>query len=355
MSTGARRQVAFLVPGRLDTPTGGYIYDRHVVDGLRGRGWTVDVEELDDSFPRPTDHARARAARALAALADDSVAIVDGLALGALPQEAEHEARRLRMIGFVHLPLADETGLAEHEARALLASERGALAAVRHIVVPSGGTRDRLRDGYGVDPGRVTVIEPGTDPAPVAHGSNGSPVELLCVATLTPRKGHETLFRALAAVPDTNWRLTCAGSSDRDHAHADRLRALARELGIDARVRFIGSIEQDLLFCQYDGADVFVLPTFREGFCMAICEALARGLPVISTPACGLQDVIADEAGILVAPGDAPALARALTTVIGDRSARQRLALGARQVRSRLPDWPHTVRRFEAVVLDVQR
>lgn len=353
--TSARRQVAFVLPGRLNTPTGGYIYDRHVVDGLRDRGWTVNVHELDDSFPAPTAAARAAAAAALACLPDDSTAIVDGLALGALPQEAGREARRLRMIGFVHLPLADETGLTDEQARALLASERAALAAVRHVVVPSTGTRDRLRDHYGVDADRVTVIEPGTDPAPAAHGSSGNPVHLLCVATLTPRKGHDTLFRALAAVPDANWVLTCAGSGDRDPATAARLRALTLELGIDGRVRFIGSVDQETLFRYYDGADVFVLPTLREGFCMAICEALARGLPVISTPACGLQALIADEAGILVEAEDVPALARALRTTIGDAAARERLAAGARRVRGRLPDWPLTIRRFEAVVLDVQR
>lgn len=344
-----------MVPGSLDTPTGGYIYDRHVVDGLRDRGWTVTVCELDDSFPAPTEAARAGAAAMLARMPDDAVAIVDGLALGALPQEARREAGRLRMIGFVHLPLADETGLPGERARERLASERAALAAVRHVVVPSSGTRDRLRDHYGVAPDRVTVIEPGTDPAPAARGSKGNPVHLLCVATLTPRKGHDSLFRALAAVADTNWVLTCAGSADRDHVNARRLHALARELGIDERVRFIGSVDQSTLFRYYDGADVFVLPTFREGFSMAICEALARGLPVITTPACGLQDLIADEAGILVEPADVPGLATALGAVIGDADVRGRLALGARRVRGRLPDWPLTVRRFEAVILDVQR
>lgn len=347
--------IFFVVPGRLDTRTGGYIYDRHVVDGLRERGWTVDVHELDDSFPMPTEAARAAAAATLAHLPDDSLVIIDGLALGVLPQEAAHEARRLRMIGFVHLPLADETGITDEHARALLASERAALAAVRHIVVPSTGTRDRLRDHYGIGANRVTVVEPGTDPAPAAHGSDGAPVHLLCVATLTPRKGHETLFRALAAVPDTNWVLTCAGSEDRDRANAARLRALTRELGIDDRVRFLGSVDQDTLFRYYDGADAFVLPTVREGFCMAICEALARGLPVISTPGCGLQELIADDAGILVEPADVPALATALRTVVGDAAMRKRLAAGARRVRGRLPDWPLTIRRFEAVVLDVQR
>jgi glycosyltransferase involved in cell wall biosynthesis len=350
----ARRAVAFVVPGRLDTPTGGYIYDRHVVDGLRDRGWTVDVRELDASFPHPTTAARAHAASTLASLPDDALVIVDGLGLGALPEEVRREATRLRLIGFVHLPLADEAGLPEDVARSLRTSERNALAGVRRVVVPSTGTRTRLVERYGVAADRVSVIEPGTDPAPAANGSGDDLVHLLCVATLTPRKGHVTLFRALAAVPTRHWVLTCAGSADRDPAHADRLHALARELHLEAQIRFIGNVDQETLARYYARADAFVLATVREGFRMAICEALAHALPVVSTSACGVQDVIRDAAGILVGPDDVPALTQALTTVIGDAQARARLAAGARRVRSELPDWPSTVQQWEELLLDVQ-
>jgi glycosyltransferase involved in cell wall biosynthesis len=354
MSVG-RGPIAFVVPGRIDTPTGGYIYDRHVVEGLRARGWQVDVRELDHSFPHPTGEARTQASDVLAGLPDGSVAIVDGLALGALPREVDREQARLRLIGFVHLPLADETGLAPGTANALLQSERAALRAVRHVVVPSTGTRDRLREQYGVDTARVTVIEPGTDAAPAARGSGGAIVHLLCVATLTPRKGHDTLFRALAAVPARTWFLTCAGSDDRDQATAEHLHALAREVGIEAQVRFIGTVDQETLSRHYDASDAFVLATYREGFCMGVAEALAHGLPIISTPACGLQDFITEGAGLLVPAGDVAALTRALTTVITDEEERRQLADGARRSRVRLPDWSATVERFENVLIDVQR
>jgi glycosyltransferase involved in cell wall biosynthesis len=347
--------IFFIVPGRLDTATGGYIYDRQVVDGLAARGWSLTIRELDDSFPRPTSAARQDAARALADVPDGATVIVDGLALGALPEDAAREGDRIRLIGFVHLPLADETGLPDEVSRDLLASERQALQAVRHVVVPSATTRERLHDHYGVDRDRITVIEPGTDPMPAARGSGGEIVHLLSVATLTPRKGHEVLFRALAALPVRHWTLTCAGSEDRDRATAARLADLPRALGIDAQVRFIGSVDRERLAREYDAADVFVLPTFREGFCMAICEALAHGLPIVSTPACGVQDVIGREAGVLVPPGDVAALTAALAAVIGDPATRARLAQGARAVRGRLPDWPATIDRWEAVLHDVQR
>ena len=88
-----------LVPGDLHTRTGGYGYDRRIIAGLRDRGWAVNVLRLDDSFPMPTPAARTHAAQMLAAIPAGSTVLVDGLALGALPEEVEREdlnAIRLR-------------------------------------------------------------------------------------------------------------------------------------------------------------------------------------------------------------------------------------------------------------------
>src|SRR5213592_2154562 len=111
--------VTLLVPGRLDTLTGGYEYDRRVVGALHDRGWTIAVRELDESFPHPTSAARAHAARVLADLPSQSTVLVDGLALGAMPGEAEREASRLRLVAIVHHPLAEETGIDRHVAAEL--------------------------------------------------------------------------------------------------------------------------------------------------------------------------------------------------------------------------------------------
>src|SRR5206468_12556302 len=83
-----------IVPGRLDTRTGGYEYDRRMIAGLRERGWLVDVRELDGSFPHPTSAAVNDAAHVLAAIPDETTVLVDGLAFGAMPAEVEREASR---------------------------------------------------------------------------------------------------------------------------------------------------------------------------------------------------------------------------------------------------------------------
>ena len=96
----------------------------------------------------------------------------------------------------------------------------------------------------------------------------------------------------------------------------------------------------------YDRADVFVLPTFHEGYGMAVAEALARGLPVVSTPTGAIRDLVRADAGVLVPPGDVTALSIVLRDLIDRPEWRLRLSEGARQVRLGLPTWEQAVDRM---------
>ena len=339
----------FVVPGSIDTRTGGSIYDRRMADGLRRRGWDIAIVELDGGFPQPATAAVAKAAEALAALPHGMLAVMDGLTLSALPDLIEHEAERLRIVALVHLPLAADVTFDPQTRARFAAAERRALAASALVVV-TGTTALGLLEPCALPRGRVVVVEPGTDPAPLAHGSGGPAVHLLCVATVNSGKGHEVLFEALAAVPNRDWRLTCAGSLTRDHAAVNRVRDLARQLEIHDRVTFAGDLDAAALAYCYDAADVFVLATRRETYGMAVAEALARGLPVVSTTTGAIPDLVGHGAGLLVAPDDAGALATALSRVISDAGLRARLAVGARQVRDRLQDWDVAAARMVAAL-----
>ena len=343
------RSLVFMIPGDLATLTGGYGYDRRVIDGLGALGWTVAVQTLDGSFPSPTLFAREDVRRRFAALADDTVVLVDGLAFGALAAEAEHERYRLRLVALVHHPLSDETGIDSVMAASLEASERRALVTTRVVIVTSRATADALsRFGVGAD--RIVVVEPGTDPASLARGSSGGPLQLLCVASLIPRKGHEVLVEALARLRRLSWHLTCVGSLDRDRATADRVRAMLAQYELGDRVTFTGDLRQPELDRQYDRADVFVLPTFHEGYGMVVGEAIARGLPVISCPTGAIAELVTPDAGVLVPPGDVRQLAGVLADVIEHGETRLRLAAGARRARNRLPTWDEASRRMAAAL-----
>jgi glycosyltransferase involved in cell wall biosynthesis len=336
----------FVVPGSIDTRTGGYGYDRRIVGGLREAGWRVALHEIDASFPFPTPAARENADKLLARLPDEATVVVDGLAFGALAPEAERHAARLRFVALVHHPLAEETGLDRAVAASLEASERRALAVARLVVVTSPATARGLAR-YGVAASRVAVVVPGTDRAQPSSGSGSSTTHFVCVATLTPRKGHEVLLRALAALSHHRWHLTLVGGLDRDPPTLGRIRALVEEQGLAERVRFAGEAGGAALEAHYLAADVFVLATWHEGYGLVVAEALAHGLPVVSTRTGGIPDLVEPEglaaAGLLVAPGDEMALGGALARIMEDSALRNRLRSGALEARTRLPSWNEAV------------
>jgi glycosyltransferase involved in cell wall biosynthesis len=343
--------IVLVAPGPLESRTGGYIYDRRMIEGLRRLGWQVDVLELDSSFPHPTSGALEHASRTLAAVRAGTITIVDSLALGAMPEIITREASRLPVVALVHLPLAAALGLDRGDAARLEDAERRALAAAALVVITGRATLP-LIERYAVDPSRVVVVEPGTDPAPLSHGSRTGPLELLTVATLNPGKGHEMLLEALATVRDSAWRLTCAGSLTRDPATAARVRTMAARLQLDDRVSFVGDLDRSALEVCYDRADVAVLATQQETYGMAIAEALAHGLPVVSTTTGAIPDLVGDDAGLLVPVGDTNALAAALARVLGDASLRARLAEGARRRRDRLPTWDAAARLMSTALIN---
>jgi glycosyltransferase involved in cell wall biosynthesis len=348
--------VVLIVPGRLETPTGGYEYDRRMVAGLRARGWDVDVRELEDSFPEPTVAALDDAARQLAATPAGALVLVDGLALGAMPDQVERESRRLRLVALVHMPLSTAVGLEAAAIARLRASESRALAAVSRAIVTSRSTAAVLR-AYGLADDRIALVEPGTDHAPLARGSQSAfhpaagdhPVELLCVATVNAGKGHDVLLGALAAISDGAWHLTCAGSLDRDPSTVDHVRALVSAHGLADRVSLVGAQHGAAIEACWDRADLFVLATYSETYGMAVAEALAHGLPVVSTTTGAIPELVGNDAGVLVPPGDADALAKALSRAL-DPGERERLAAGARRVRDRLPTWDDAFNKMAAVL-----
>jgi glycosyltransferase involved in cell wall biosynthesis len=326
--------VDLLVPGPLDQRTGGYIYDRRIVEGLRALGRTVVVHELSGRFPLVDGVARRSTRDALAAI--DGLTLIDGLAFQAVAGFLDRLPRPF--VALVHHPLALETGIGADEAAALAAAERMVLAAAARVIVTSPQTRVDLGD-YDVAPERVGVVLPGTEPAPLARGSGRDELALLCVASLTARKGHLVLLDALATLADLPWHLTCVGSAERDPATARAIaEAIARhELG--DRVRLIGEQPEAGLQPYYDAADLFVLASHHEGYGMVLAEALARGLPVVATTAGAIPDTVPASAGLLVRPGDPAALAAALRRMIVEPELRRDLAAGARTVRASLPSW----------------
>ena len=351
------QRFTLIVAGSPDQRTGGYLYDAHIVAELRKQGWDIELIGLDGHFPDADSVAQQALESALVQLPDDHQVVIDGLVMGGLPEVIKRHQSRLAITALVHHPLGDERGLSDDEQARFHRLELGGLAAVRQVIVTSAFTQRRLKAlaaDYQIALPVISVVEPGVTPVADANRlsrpTTSSPLRILCVATLTPRKGQDLLVAALSRLVHLDWQCDCFGSLNRDPAFADRVAGLVDHYALGERFRLPGECDQAQLEAAYQNADLLVLPSWYEGYGMVISEALAHGLPVITTRGGALADTLPEGAGIAVPPGDVEALSAAIERFLQEPALRGSLTQGADAARQQLGSWQDAAEEFAAAL-----
>ncbi|HMB73933.1 MAG TPA: glycosyltransferase family 4 protein [Gammaproteobacteria bacterium] len=350
-------RIDFLVPGDIETLTGGYAYDRNLAASLRRAGWQIEICSVED-LTRP--QARARAAALIDALPDDAELLIDGLALAELADVVARHRTRLRLSAVVHHPAGMETGLSRSAAADITRREVAALRSMHCIVCTSNWTARQLA-GFGLAPSIVHVVEPGVDigASAAVHSSvrrdplaaHDAGLRLLCVATLTPRKGHDVLIEALGELTDVEWQLDCIGSRERAPQHAAHLAALIDNYGLTHRVNLRGEVSHADLALAYARSDLFVLASHLEGYGMVLAEARSAGLPIVATRGGAVAETLERGAAVVLIDPDSPqALAAALRGVCADRQGWLELARSAAACGGAARSWDVAAQEFAAAL-----
>jgi glycosyltransferase involved in cell wall biosynthesis len=347
--------VHVVVPAGIDDPTrpsGGNTYDRRLCESLACAGWSVHRRAVAGGWPSAGEEGSQALAEALAPLPDGSLVLVDGLVASTLPEVVVPAARRLGLVVLLHLPAG--VGAVAELARA---QERTVLCAAAAVITTSEWSRQWLVAAYDVDPGRAHVAHPGVDGADLAVGttSGGS---LLCVAPVSFAKGHDVLAEALGRVAGLPWRCVCIGALTRSPDEVEEVRRRLAAAGVARRVEMAGPRTGPELEASYAAADLLVLASRGETYGMVVTEALARGLPVVAADVGGVSEalgVLTDgrQAGMLLPPGDAGALAGALRDWLTDGVLRRTLREAAIERRAGLSGWSETANRVAAVLSGV--
>jgi glycosyltransferase involved in cell wall biosynthesis len=213
----------------------------------------------------------------------------------------------------------------------------------------------------GADVGRVAVIPCGVDLerfAPLADARAArppGPPRLASLGRLVERKGVGTIVEALPELPGVELLVAGGGQGPlADDAEHRRLSALAGQLGLAERVRFLGPVSRDGACDVLAAADVAVCVPWYEPFGIVPVEAMAAGVPVVGAAVGGLLDtVVHDETGLLVPPRNPALLARALAALLADPARRRRMgAAGARRAAQRY-GWPRIAERTLRVYLAI--
>lgn len=310
--------------------TGGFVYNTRLMQELAARDWEIVPLDLPAGFPRPDEAARARSADLLSALPEGTFVVADQICFSPLAGVLACEAQRLRLVMIFHHPIAMEEGLSATERARFMAAERAALACCRVAIVTSGATADTLVADYGVPAERIVVALPGIDRFDVVEPPPDEAVpRLLSVGAVIPRKGYHDLIDALAGIMRVPWTLDIVGDLNRAPDYVTRLRERVRMLGLGDRVVFRGGIAPSELDAAWRSAHIYVAASLHEGYGMAVAEAIARGLPTVTTGADAVREWL-DPAAALIVPERSPeALRVALLRVLTEPSLRSELRAAA--------------------------
>lgn len=338
----------FLLPAGLPGPSGGTRYNEALVRALEALGHRVEVRAIPGSWPRP--EARDLAA-VRAALTGRSQVVIDGLIASAAPAEIQAAAAAgTRVYILFHLSLLAESRLPPEETERLRVRERQALQGAHTVICTSAWAAQDVVNRYGPLPTRVLL--PGTEPASPAVGS--TPLQLLLLASITPRKNHLAILRALSGLRNLPWRVSIVGPDTANPGYANKVREFAANAFEEDRVQVIGARTGDELESIWSATDLLLLVSRAETFGMVVTEALAHGIPAVVGAGTGSQEALALAGTVLpgtaVEPDDHHGLEAVLRRWLTDPRLRTAWREAAAVARDRLPTWNQTAHHMQRIL-----
>lgn len=356
-------RIGLIIYGSLDTLSGGYLYDRKLVEYLRRARDQVEVISLPwRGYTRHlADNLAPGLHRRLAGLRVDLL----------LQDELNHpslfwlNSRLQRRVGYPIVSIVHHLRSSEPrpawQNRFYRAIERRYLESVCAFIFNSKTTRQVVRSV--ASDGRPSLIAHPAgdrlDPAITAEeiaarARQPGPLHLFFLGNIIPRKGLHVLIAALRHLDDYAWHLSIAGDCASDPAYAARMMRQVHAAHLSERIQFLGPLNERQLAAQLRTSHLLVLPSSYEGYGIAYLEGMSFGLPAVASTAGAAGEIITSgKNGFLVEPGDPPALARCLETVLKDRQRLVDLSLNARHCFLAHPTWDQTTRRIRSFLSDL--
>ena len=357
--------IGLIIYGHLNTLTGGWLYDRLLVEHLRERGHTVEVislkqhhyvRNLADNFSR-------RLYRRLLTQ-DCHLLLQDGLihpSLVGLNQRIKRR-RSCPLLTIVHQVLCRQP-LKRYQQLFYQAVERRYFKSVDGFIFNSETTRanvetlvGRQRPAVVAYPGGDRLGSLASEAVVESRCRRPGPLQLIFVGNLTPNKGVLPLIAALSRLPPESWRLALIGSLTMDRVYVKKVKALIARLGLEDRIDIPGPLNGEELAGRLNASQVFVLPFSYEGFGMACLEAMAWGLPVVGSTCGALREFVGDGInGVLIPPGDQAAFAQQVQRLHADRMLLARYGQEALKTFRRRPGWRDGFHKVESFLLSIAK
>ncbi|MBI5353414.1 MAG: glycosyltransferase family 4 protein [Chloroflexi bacterium] len=336
-------KIGHVIYGSLNTLSGGYLYDRKLVEYLRAQGDTVEIISIPwrSYAAHLTDNLTFRLPPDLDILIQDelnhpSLVVANS---GKHPYPA---------ISIVHHLRCSELRLKwQNDLYRIV--EKKYLKSVDGFIFNSQTTKKIVSELIG-DAKPSFVAYPPTDrfgtgvsEQEIKERANREPFRILFLGNVIERKGLHTLINALSSFQTSTCTLDVVGSLNSDPKYVQAMQRQVSSLGLQSSVIFHGALDNDPLKQMLRQAHVLIVPSSYEGFGIVYLEGMAFGLPAIGTTAGAASEIIADgETGYLIAPDDSKMLAERISLLANDRSLLAKMSINAARRYSQQPKWEQT-------------
>jgi glycosyltransferase involved in cell wall biosynthesis len=351
-------KIGFVIYGSLDTLSGGYLYDRMLVEALRAHDDTVEIISLPwrNYAAHLADNFHFRLPPHLDVLIQDELNHPSLIA-------ANRRPHTVPIVSLVHHLRASEQRPAWQN-RFYRLVEKRYLQSVDGFIFNSKTTKRVVSSLIG-DARPAIVAYPPTDrfgasisdSFVAARAAESTPLQILFLGNVIARKGLHTLLNAIGQNDILSCKLDVVGGLTIEPAYAQKMKELVPVLGLSSQVTFYSSLDNAPLIEKLKSAHVLVVPSSYEGFGIVYLEGMAFGLPAIGTTAGAASEIIRDgETGYLIAPNDSTTLAARLALLANDRALLARLSLNALKRYQSQPGWEETaesIRRFLENIMEV--
>jgi glycosyltransferase involved in cell wall biosynthesis len=359
-------RIGLIIYGSLDTITGGYLYDRMLVEYLRDKGDEVQIVSLPwRSYFRHLGDNFSSSLRSRLEQAKWDVLLEDELNHPSLFRINNKLKKR---ISYPIITIVHHLRCCEQRAgwKNLLYRhiEKSYLNSVDAFVFNSNTTRSEVERLIGGGKPYV-VAYPGRDRFNVTlkkeqikeRAMQSGPLRILFLGNVIPRKGLHTLIDALTLLPEEIWQLEVVGNLNVQRSYVSSIRHQIARRGISNQVKFRDLLSDVEIADSLSKAHLMAVPSSYEGFGMVYLEAMSFGLPIIATSSGAAGELITDkQEGFLIAPEGAKDLAGCIQTLQNNRELLAQMSLRAYQRHLDFPTWKQTgdhIRNFLKKIIDL--
>jgi glycosyltransferase involved in cell wall biosynthesis len=355
-------RVGLIIYGSLDFVSGGFLYDRMLVEHLRRQGDQVDVVSLPwRRYIRCLTDNFSLSVRWRLERSNWDVLLQDELNHPSLFRLNRILRKRVSypVISIVHHLRSCEF----HQLwsrRFYRHVERKYLDSVDGFVFNSQTTRSEVEALIGTGkPGRVAYpgrdhLQPTVTPDQIAERAiQPGPLKIVFLGNVIRRKGLHTLLEALSRLPKGTWQLDVVGELSMDRRYAAAIRRQIAKAGLVDSVKLRGFLPDSVVADRLSRSHLLAVPSSYEGFGIIYSEAMGFGLPVIASSAGAASEVISDEKeGLLINPGDADALTKHIQALSQDRRLLLQMSLKALKRHESFPTWEQSAARIRHFLED---